>query len=50
MPKANPTKEEKLVSKAMEDYKKSYKAKGKIKDWTDAFLLRFRDKIRFAGK
>ena len=50
MPKANPTKEEKLVSKAMDDYKKAAKAKGKIKDWTDAYLLKFRDKIRLVSR
>lgn len=49
MPAAS-TKEEKMVAKAMDDFKKTSKTKGKIKDWTDAFLLKFRDKMRLAAR
>ena len=49
MPTAQ-TKEEKQIAKAMDDYKKTAKAKGKIKDWTDAFLLKYRDKMRLVAR
>ena len=44
------TKEEKQISKSVEDFKKTYKTKCKIKDWTDAFLLRYRDKVRLVAR
>ena len=49
MPAAS-TKEEKMVSKAMDDFKKTSKTKGKIKDWTDTFLLKYRDKMRLVAR
>tara|TARA_B100001989_G_C24344083_1_gene366431 strand:+ start:178 stop:420 length:243 start_codon:yes stop_codon:yes gene_type:complete len=49
MPKAS-SKEETQISKAMDDYKKTSKSKGKIKDWTDVFLLKYRDKMRTVAR
>jgi len=50
MPKGSETKEEKLVKKALEDFKKMSKSKGKITGWTDSFLLKYRDKLRVLAK
>lgn len=50
MVKAKKSKEETLIDKAVDDYKKTAKTKGKIKDWTDAFLLKYRDKMRLAAR
>ena len=44
------TKEEKQLDKLVQDYKKAIKTKGDIKDWTDAYLLKFRDKWRIAAR
>lgn len=44
------SKERKQLDKLVADYKKAIKAKGDIKDWTDAFLLKFRDKWRVAAR
>lgn len=49
MPTAG-NKEEKQITKSMDDYKKTSKTKGKIKDWTDAFLLKYRDKTRLIAR
>ena len=44
------TKEETQIAKAVDDYKKTSKTKGKIKDWTDAFVLKYRDKMRLIAR
>ncbi len=49
MPKAE-SKEEKQIEKIIDDYKKTFKNKGKIKDWADAFLLKYRDKVRLIAR
>lgn len=50
MPKSTNTKEEKQIEKMVDDFKKTSKTKGKIKEWTDMFLLKYRDKIRLAAR
>lgn len=44
------TREEKLLTKLVDEYKKAIKAKGDIKEWNDPFLLKFRDKWRVAAR
>lgn len=44
------SKEEKKVNKSTEDYEKALSKKGDIEEWTDAFLLKFRDKMRLIAR
>jgi hypothetical protein len=43
-------KEEKSLTKLVDEYKKTIKTKGDLKEWSDAFLLKFRDKWRVAAR
>lgn len=40
------TKEEKKLSELVENYKKSIKSRGDVKEWSDQFLTTVRDKFR----
>ena len=39
-----------LFSCMIMECKKAVKVKGKIRDWTDTFLLKFRDKVRLVSR
>jgi hypothetical protein len=48
--KATLSKEDVQVTKAMDEYKKTLKTQGKIKEWDDTVLLKFRDKTRVIAR